>query len=144
MWPKRVLVDTGAWFALQVVDDQYHPLAKDVFPRLLKAYRNLVTTNHVIGETYTLLRTAKGFAEAWRFLETLERSPRVERLFVPPQIEEEAYQLLHQYSDHPFSFVDGVSFCIMKKERITHAFAFDSHFAAAGFTRVPLDQALSS
>jgi predicted nucleic acid-binding protein len=27
----------------------------------------------------------------------------------------------------------------MRAERIRHAFAFDQHFAAAGFTRIPLD-----
>ena len=142
MRPQRIFVDTGAWFALQVVDDRYHILARESFPKLLKSYQTLVTTNHVIGETYTLLRTAKGFQAAWRFLETLKQSPRVQRIFVSSKIEQEAYLLLHRYSEHPFSFVDGVSFCIMKKEAIAHAFAFDRHFATACFTRIPLDLAL--
>lgn len=142
MPPQRIFVDTGAWFALQVIDDRYHALAREVFPKLLHSYQAVVTTNHVIGETYTLLRTAKGFTAAWRFLETLEQSPRVQRIFVSSKIEQDAYSLLRQYSEHPFSFVDGISFCIMRKETISHAFAFDRHFAAAGFTRIPLDMTI--
>lgn len=142
MPPQGIFVDTGAWFALQVVDDQHHHLARETFPQLLKTYQVLITTNHVVGETYTLLRTAKGFNAAWRFLEALERSPRVQRIFVSSKIEQDAYQLLQRYSEHPFSFVDGVSFCVMRKEAISHAFAFDSHFAKAGFTRIPLDMTL--
>ena len=140
--PQRIFVDTGAWFALQVTDDRYHAIAREVFPKLLKSYQTLTTTNHVIGETYTLLRTAKGFNAAWRFLETLEQSPRIQRIFVSSKIEQDAYSLLQQYSEHPFSFVDGISFCIMKKEAISHAFAFDRHFATVGFTRIPLDHSL--
>ena len=97
----------------------------------------LVTTNHVIGETYTLLRTTRGYAHARSFLEILDRSPRLERYFVTADLEGEAFELLHRYSDHPFSFVDGTSFVVMRKERIRCAFAFDAHFSTAGFVRVP-------
>jgi len=33
----------------------------------------------------------------------------------------------------------SVSFAVMRAERMRHAFAFDQHFAAAGFTRIPAD-----
>jgi len=35
--------------------------------------------------------------------------------------------------------VDAISFSIMKKEGIKEAFAFDKHFAIAGFLRVGID-----
>lgn len=137
MPPFRIFVDTGAWFALQVTDDRHHSRAKEAFPDILTKVQKLVTTNHVIGETYTLLRIAKGYSQARRFLETLDRSPRIERYFVSSELEREAFALHHRYSDHPFSFVDGTSFIVMGKERIQHAFAFDTHFTIAGFIRVP-------
>jgi hypothetical protein len=77
--------------------------------------------------------------EASRFLDIFRQSPRIEDYFATPQIEKEAINLLHKYHDHPFSFVDGISFCIMKKEGLRDAFAFDSHFAIAGFNRVSID-----
>ena len=42
-------------------------------------------------------------------------------------------------ADQEFSFVDATSFAVMRGERIRHAFAFDQHFATAGFTRIPVD-----
>src|SRR5260221_9746688 len=121
----RVFVDTGAWFALQVQDDAHHSAARTTFPALLQACRSVVTSNLIVGETYTLLRTTKGYAEAKRFLDTLAQSAKLERLFVSPTVERQAYDLLHRYAEHPFSFVDAASFVLMRQQRIRHAFAFD-------------------
>ena len=98
-----------------------------------------MTSNHVVGETYTLLRTAKGFREAWQFIERIRESPRVKLYFVTATLEEEAWEWLRRYEDHDFSFVDATSFCVMRAQGIHHSFAFDRHFATAGFTRVPVD-----
>ncbi len=91
---------------------------------------------------YTLLRCSKGFREAWRFLDALDKSPRVEVRVASAAIEREAYALLREFADEPLSFVDGVSLFIMRQERIQHAFAFDPHFARAGVLRIPGDLAL--
>ncbi len=139
MGQRKIFVDTSAWYALQVTDDASHHRAREIFPKLFKKYQNFFTSNHIIGETYTLLRTSKGYMAARRFLDIIRQSPRIEDYFATPQIEREAINLLHQYRDHPFSYVDGISFCIMKKEGIRDAFAFDSHFAIAGFNRVSID-----
>jgi predicted nucleic acid-binding protein len=40
---------------------------------------------------------------------------------------------LNRFRDQAFTLVDAVSFEVMKRERITHAFAFDHHFTVAGF-----------
>jgi predicted nucleic acid-binding protein len=135
----RVFVDTGAWFAVQIEDDEHHAQAAETFRRLLEGPCNLVTTNHVVGETYTLLRTVRGYPQAVRFLDLLEAATRVQRVFVSEDLEKRAIALLHRYHDHDFSFVDAASFAVMRAQRIRHAFAFDSHFATAGFLRIPLD-----
>jgi predicted nucleic acid-binding protein len=135
----RVFVDTGAWFAVQATDDAEHALARTTLPLLFDRCRSLVTSNAVVGETYTLLRLTRGYREAKRFLEKLAHSRKLERIFVTEAIENQAYDLLERFSDHPFSFVDATSFALMRQHRIRHAFAFDSHFATAGFLRVPGD-----
>jgi predicted nucleic acid-binding protein len=48
-------------------------------------------------------------------------------------------RLLRQSADQDFSFVDSCSFVVMRSERIRHVFAFDQHFATAGFVRLPVD-----
>ncbi len=135
----RVFVDTGAWIALQVSDDEHHQVATETIPHLMVACKVLVTSNLVVGETYTLLRMAKGYPAAKRFLEKLAQSTRLERTFIAEGVERQAYQILHRYAQHPFSYVDATSFALMRQEGIRNAFAFDAHFATAGFTRIPAD-----
>jgi uncharacterized protein len=86
-----------------------------------------------------LLRVTRGYDACRRFLDSLDASARLERLFVGEDLERRAFGILDQYRDHDFSVVDATSFALMRAERIRHAFAFDSHFATAGFLRVPVD-----
>lgn len=135
----RVFVDTGAWFAIQVSDDAHHSAARQVFPVILERCRSLVTSNLVIGETYTLLRITKGYREAKQFLDTLAHSKKLERMVVTEHLEQQAYGILEQFSEHTFSFVDATSFALMRQARMRHAFAFDTHFRTAGFPTIPED-----
>ena len=137
--PRRVFVDTGAWFAVQVSDDEWHGSAVRTLRGLLAGASALVTTNHVIGETYTLLRVVCSHAAAVRFLDHLEDTKRLDKIFVHHETEARAFRLLRQHADQDFSFVDATSFAVMRAERIRHAFAFDRHFSTAGFLRVPGD-----
>jgi predicted nucleic acid-binding protein len=135
----ELFVDTGWFFALQVPDDRWHRVARESLERTLHTGAHLVTTNHVVGETYSLLLKTHGHAAAWRFVDALERSPRLEQVHVDEKTEREAYGILRRYRDQAFSFVDGTSFAIMRQRKARLALAFDRHFAAAGFSRVPLD-----
>lgn len=90
----------------------------------------------MLGETYTLLRRSRGFREAWRFLDALERSPRQVHV-ASPALEREAWALLRGRLHLPLSFADAVSFCLMSQRGIQHAFAFDPCFATEGFLRIP-------
>jgi len=75
---------------------------------------------------------------AWRgFLDLLEASPRIHRVPVERPLEHEAEQLLRQFRHQRFSYVDAVSFAVMRSLAVTDAFAFDQHFSTAGFVRVP-------
>ena len=135
----RVFVDTGAWFALQVTDDAEHEAARKNLPILLDRCSSLVTSNAVVGETYTLLRVTQGYREAKRFLDKIAHSRKLERLFVTEALERQACEVLERFSDHAFSFVDATSFALMRQQKIRHAFAFDAHFSTAGFLRIPGD-----
>ena len=105
----------------------------------MEACRSLVTSNLVVGETYTLLRVTKGYAEAKRFLDQLTHSRKLERVYVSEHLEQQAYEILERFSDHAFSFVDATSFALMRQNRMRHAFAFDAHFRTAGFLTIPGD-----
>lgn len=143
MWyPGRrsIFVDTGAWFAVQADDDAHHQVATDTWRALLVAGHGLHTSNTVVGETYTLLRDKLGYAAAWRFVEWIDGAHRLTRHHITSELEQQAYGILRQYRDQAFSFVDATSFACMRSTGITEAFAFDVHYATAGFMRIPVDR----
>lgn len=132
---KPVFVDTSAWFALESRKDRNHERASELLPTLVRS-RSLVTSNHVVGESYTLMRKQLGHEAATRFIRSLNSSHRLEILFTPQELEKNAYQLLRRYEDQRFSFVDATSFVWMRKLRVREAFTFDQHFVTAGFVAI--------
>ncbi len=133
----RLFVDTSAWYALADTADPNHSRARPFYLEALRRYVALVTTNHVVGEAFTLLRRRFGPRAGFEFHQRLLRAQRLQWVFVTQPQEDEAYRLIEQYADQDFSFVDGTSFVIMRTLGIQEAFAFDHHFAAAGFVLLP-------
>ncbi|HEV8669269.1 MAG TPA: PIN domain-containing protein [Candidatus Limnocylindria bacterium] len=126
-----IFVDTAFWVALGDRQDTNHVEAKALFRQ--HAAGSLVTTNHVRGETWTLLRRRSGHGDAVDFLDRLERSPRVRTIFVTEDLEDDAIRWLRRHDERSYSFVDAASFAVMRSLRITEALTFDQDFAVAGF-----------
>jgi predicted nucleic acid-binding protein len=126
-------VDTSFWVAFRFLRDAHHAESIELWA---DRSRRLVTTNLVIGETWTFLRRRAGHAEALGFLDRLAGSLRVGVIRVEPQIEEAAWAWLRRHDERDFSFVDATSFEVMRRERIHEALAFDGDFSAAGFVEV--------
>jgi len=134
---REIFVDAGAWIALSDTDDQHHQAAARAYPTLLNNYRRLITSNLVVAEAYVMLRRTLGHRPAVSFLDSLRQSPRIQKVYSTPDLEQEAEQILRRYDDQDFSFADAVSFALMRQRGIGEAFAFDQHFATAGFILVP-------
>ncbi len=130
---KRVFVDSGGFFALLVPEDQLHERATDLFNRADTERWQLVTTNAVVIETYSLLlvRTRERHRRAIEFLDRLERTPcRVERIRLTD--EKRAVALVRAHEDKMYSLCDALSFVVMERLRIQEAIAFDRHFREYG------------
>jgi len=132
-----IFVDASAWVSLAITRDRHHQEAREAYPRLLRDYRVLVTTNLVVAETHILLRRMGSHNAAIRFLESIHESRRIEKVYSDPQLEDGADDILRRYADQKFSLADGVSFALMHHQGIQEAFTFDRHFMVAGFTCVP-------
>ena len=126
-------VDTSFWVGLQAVRDHRHRHAVRIWQGDRRPVR---TSNLVVGETWTWLRDRAGHQAAVRFVESIERSPRVSVVVVDDKIDERAWAWLRRRDERVYSYVDATSFEIMRRERITEALAFDGDFAAAGFVEV--------
>lgn len=127
-----IFVDTSFWTAFRDRRDDRHGAAT----RMLKAIADneLITTNDVRGETWTLLRVRAGHAAAVHFLDHLERSPRLSVVRVDEDVERDALAWLRRHDELPYSFVDATSFAVMRARHIRSVLTFDDDFAAAGFT----------
>ena len=134
---STIFVDTGAWYALADRTDQHHTRAVKKYPALLKQYPHLTTTNLVVAETYILIRRALGYQPAISFLNNLSSSPRITKIYSDTLLEFQAEKILEKYQDQDFSYTDAVSIAAMRELKIGKAFAFDSHFATAGFATIP-------
>lgn len=126
-------VDTGFWVALLVPRDRHHAEAAAIW----REDRGLLLcSNHIVGETWTFLRRRAGHQVAVRFLDALDRSPDVAVVHVDPDVEEEARHWLRRHDERAYSFVDAVSFEVMRRRRLSEALTFDGDFAAAGYVEV--------
>lgn len=126
-------VDTSFWVAQQFRRDAHHAGARELWQ---DRSSGLLTTNHVVGETWTFLRRRLGHAEARAFVDRAQRSPRLIIVHVDEATEADAWAWLRRHDERAYSFVDATSFAVMRRRRIGEALAFDGDFSAAGFMEV--------
>lgn len=126
-----IFVDSSFWVGIRNREDAHHAEAKALLTS--QGSEHLVTSNHVRGETWTVLLRRAGRRSAVAFLDQLEGSPRVDVIHLTPDLEDQALRWLRRRDDREYSFVDATSFALMRELRIRSAFAFDEDFAAAGF-----------
>lgn len=129
-----IFVDTGFFFALFAKEErERHAQAKALLLTLegQKLSDALITTDHVIFETITLIQATvkrNAHARAVQVGEKLygERLARIYRTTFDEQLEAFAY--LKQHRDKEYSAVDCLSFVVMLKLGIEEAWTFDGHF----------------
>ena len=133
---ELVFVDTGAWIALALTRDPLHARARATWQALLGAGVRFQTSVPVVLETFTFLdrNAARTVALAWK--DSLETIAHLKVLPSTARDLEAAWTYFDRSDLHKLSAVDAVSFVLMTQRRIRVAFAFDSHFATAGFRMV--------
>jgi predicted nucleic acid-binding protein len=123
-----LFVDTSVWYAAADSSDLNNIRAKAI----LASGEPLVTTDHVLVETWTLLRHRIHRHAAERFWEGL-RSGTAAIEPVGTADMEAAWQIGLSYRDQDFSLVDRTSFAVMRRLGIERAASFDDHFAVFRF-----------
>lgn len=119
-----VFVDTSVWYAAADSTDVSNARAKEI----LSAGEPLVTTDHVLVETWTLLRWRlhRGAAETfWQGLRggvaTLEPVGAADL--------QAAWTIGRDFPDQDFSLVDRTSFAVMERLGLERAASFDDDFS---------------
>jgi predicted nucleic acid-binding protein len=127
-------LDTSFVFALFRRRERHHVEAA----ALWALGDSVLTTEWVLSETWTLLRRKESHQAAVATVDALRSSPRVTVVATTAQIHDAAWDWLRRRDEHPYSFVDAVSFEVMRRRRLTEALAFDDDFTRAGYVEVRL------
>ena len=127
-----IFVDTAAFLAMENRRDAHHEEAIAYRRACLKKGKQLVTSDYVLDESYTIIRMRAGHATAVQFGEALRASRLLRIEHITLETVEDAWSLFREFSDHEFSFTDCTSFVLMEKLGIGSAFTFDVHFRQYG------------
>ena len=133
---ELVFVDTGAWIALALTRDPLHQRAAETWEVVAGISAKLHTSVSIVIETFTFLdrNTTRNVALTWK--DSLNVVPRLRVLPCTSRDLEQAWKYFERLDLHKLSAVDALSFVLMAERRIRVPFAFDSHFATAGFRMV--------
>jgi predicted nucleic acid-binding protein len=127
-----VFIDTSGFYAQWDRNDVAHERTK----AWLIANRGKfvpVTTEWVIGETCTLLG-ARGVPHLiGPFLDQLAASRALRSINPDAETLDETKRFLRRHASQGYSFVDCLSFCVMKNNRVVNVLTTDHHFRKAGF-----------
>jgi predicted nucleic acid-binding protein len=129
-------VDTSFWVGLRFRRDRRHEDARALWEAGTGA---IMTSNLVLGETWTFLRRRAGHRQAVQFLDAATRLPTLTISRVDEGLEAEAWRWLRRHDERPYSFVDATGFALMRRHRLREALAFGDDFAAAGFLELRPD-----
>ncbi|HEX3391192.1 MAG TPA: PIN domain-containing protein [Solirubrobacteraceae bacterium] len=119
-----LFVDTSAFYALVDQDDRHHARASE----LLRGQDTLLTTDHVLVESWRLMRDCGGYASAERFWAGIRGGVANVEVVLPGDMDA-AWRIGELFSDQDFSIVDRTSFAVMERLGIDRVATFDNDFS---------------
>jgi uncharacterized protein len=133
-----IFIDTSAWYAAEVEDDVNHEAACKFLSNIALGKHGVsITTDYVLDEALTLLRSRRDLASAIAFIDKIRKSKSVRVFWIDEGLFEKALIIFQKSSDKSWSFTDCTSFALMQELSVSEAFTFDKHFREAGFLCFP-------
>ena len=123
-----IFLDTSLIYALADRRDEFHEVARARFDLALQSRRALVTHSYVLVESVALMQRRLDVQTA---LEFSRNAAALEVEWVGARLHRQALAALSAGAGT--SFVDQVSFAVMRRRGITEALTLDADFVAAGF-----------
>jgi predicted nucleic acid-binding protein len=123
-----LFVDTSVWYAAADSSDRSNLRSKEI----LKSGERLVTSDHILIETWTLLRYRLSRQAGESFWEGLPSGIAVIEAVTLADLEV-AWAIGASWQDQDFSIVDRTSFAVMRRLGIDRVASLDAHFAVFRF-----------
>lgn len=141
---RLVCTDTSAWVALVFPRDHNHTSASSFHRRLQREGVTQVTTDYVLDETLTLLRSrGLGDRQMRIFREDIEAARHGGSLRVVMMNESafpRTWDIFDKYEKLGVSFTDCHLALVAREVEADGVFTYDGHFAALGFQVLPESQ----
>ncbi len=121
-----VFVDTCAFLALINHDDEFYPVASDLFKKAAETDEEFFTSNYVILETIFLLQREIGLESVNDFKKFI--LPAINIIWIDEKIHNNCLNNLIAAEKRKISLTDYSSFYILDNFKIDSVFTFDKHF----------------
>lgn len=128
-------IDTSFLIALLFSRDRMHLRAKNFLANQTNFQG--VVSNLILNELLTYFSRHANLKTALEFQSKLLQDPAFEVIWVGKEFHVAGSKILQKYQEHHISFVDAVSFAIMKQNKIHKALSFDRDFVRAGVECLP-------
>lgn len=131
---SRAAIDTGALLALASSRDQHHGRAVATESRFRRSGGRWTGSTLVLGELHGHLLRRIAPDVARRTVSALIADPVFEWHDATAELVQGSIDAwLTRFADQSFSLTDAVTFELMRRNRISTAFAYDRDFLTAGF-----------
>jgi len=131
----NIFIDTSAFLAVLDHDDSNHAKAAPFWEKIVSGGDLLLCHNYILVETSALVLRRLGTEAVHVFEHDVVAILRV--IWVTEDIHAAAVSAQLMASRRSLSLVDCTSFEVMRRTGVRTAFAFDRHFAAAGYELRP-------
>ncbi|MYA35036.1 MAG: type II toxin-antitoxin system VapC family toxin [Gammaproteobacteria bacterium] len=130
---SEIFVDTGGFYAMLVPRDRMHRRAREFMAQAIQERRRFVTTDHVLDECATLLRTRGHDRFTADLFESVENSRAIRIEWTTSDRFHQTRAFFLRHADKAWSFTDCLSFVVMRALGLREALSTDNHFRQAGF-----------
>lgn len=121
-----VLVDTNVFVAAADRRDSLNARAQAILREI--GSEGPFTTDHIVAETWAVIRSRAGYDAAEQFHDGLRRSPVTLRSVTEADVER-ARWIGERWADQRFDLVDRTAMAVMERLGCTRAASFDRDFA---------------
>lgn len=133
----RLFLDTAFIQALLNPRDDYHTVAKALFPRVRNAQEAWIT-EAILTEVGNALSASNRNA-AIKFINQCYQTDNIRVVSINPLLFRQSLDLYSSRPDKNWGLTDCISFVVMTTHGITEAVTSDRHFVQAGFRSLMLE-----